>query len=162
MSVRQAIAAGALALLGVAASVGLAAWATTRRMRARSLPTGPDVVQVEVTAREWAWDVRHPGPDGVLGTRDDVTRRNELALPVGRDVVVQLRAGRVVHELALTGYGKHQGVAPGRPAAFAVRADVAGTSAMVCSQLCGEGHYQMVGRVTAMPADAWRAAGLGR
>jgi cytochrome c oxidase subunit 2 len=31
-----------------------------------------------------------------------------------------------------------------------------GESAMVCSQLCGVGHAQMVGRVVAMPYAAWR------
>jgi len=33
---------------------------------------------------------------------------------------------------------------------------------MVCSQLCGDGHYQMVGRVSALPEAAWRAGGFGR
>ena len=56
MSVKGAIAAGALVFLGIAGSVGLAVW---------------------------AWDVRRPGPDGVLGTGDDVMRANELRLPVG-------------------------------------------------------------------------------
>jgi cytochrome c oxidase subunit 2 len=162
MSVRGAVVAGALSLLGVAASVGLTVWATSRRMRGERLPTGPDVVHVEVTANEWSWAVRHPGPDGVLGTGDDVARANELALPVGRDVVVHVRSPRLAHELALVAYGRRKGAAPGRDGAFAVRAMEAGTSAMVCSQLCGPGHYQMAGRVVAMPEAAWRAAGLGR
>ncbi len=162
MSVKQAVAAGALALVSIAGSLGLAVWATSRRMRAAALPTGPDVVHVVVTAREWAWDVRHPGVDGVLGTGDDVTRTNELHLPVGRDVVVHLRTGRLVHELALVAYGKHKGVSPGRESAFAVRAGEVGESTMVCSQLCGDGHYQMVGRVVAEPVRQWRERGFGR
>ena len=162
MSVKQAIAAGAIALLGVAGATGFAVWATSRRMRDAALPTGPDVVHVEVTAREWAWEVRHPGVDGVLGTRDDVTRTNELHLPVGRDVVVHLRTARLVHELALVAYGRHKGASPGRDGAFAVRAMAAGESAMVCSQLCGDGHYQMVGRVVAEPEGQWRERGFGR
>lgn len=162
MKLRGAIVAGAMVFLGVAASVELAVWSTSRRLRRDALPTGPEVVHVEVIAREWCWDVRHPGVDGLLGTRDDMPRRNELVVPEGRDVVIHLRTERLAHELFLVAYGRYVRAAPGRGGVLALRAGAPGTSAMVCSQLCGSGHYQMVGRVTAVPLAAWRAAGLGR
>jgi cytochrome c oxidase subunit 2 len=162
MNLQGAIATGGLVLLGLAGSVGLAVWVASRRLRDDTLPRGPDVVHVGVTAREWVWDVRHPGPDAQLGTGDDVHRRNELVVPVGRDVVIHLRAGRLAHELFLPAYGRRKSVLPGRDGVFALRVVEPGTSTMVCSQLCGPGHYQMVGRVTAMAPAAWRAAGFGR
>ncbi len=53
---------------------------------------GPDAhpLEVEVWAQQWAWNVRYAGPDGKFGTPDDVVTLNEMHVPVGRAVVVQL------------------------------------------------------------------------
>lgn len=162
---RASWAAGAAVALGIAASVGLAVYVTSKRLAHTRLPSGPDVVHLEVTARSFSWDVRHPGPDGVLGTSDDVLRTDEMHVPVGRPVVVHLRTRDLVHGLFLPAYGVHQDVSPAREAAFWFRAPSAMRSQMVCSQLCGAGHYTMQGVVVAEGPEGWarwngaRAAG---
>ncbi len=148
--------AGGAVALGVVASFALAITFSARRLRHERLPTGPDVVHVEVIAQQYSWEVRHAGRDGVLGTRDDVTLSNELRVPVGRAVVVHLKTRDVVHGLFLPAYGAFRDVVPGTEAPFWFRADGEGESAMVCSQLCGVGHAQMRGRVVALSAPAWR------
>lgn len=153
---------GAMVTLGVLASVGLGVWATSRKLAHRHLPTGIDVVHVAVTARDWRWEVLTPGRDGVLGTGDDVARTNELRVPVGRAVVVHLRTRDLVHGLFLQGYGVHQDVTSSREETFWFRATEAGTTTMVCSQMCGEGHFRMQGRVVAVDAAAWAQGGDGR
>ncbi len=142
-------AAGALVAVGVVASFALAITFTARRYQHLKLPTGPDVVHVEVMAQQFAWTVRHPGPDRVLGTGDDVVRANELRIPVGRDVVVHLRTRDVVHGLFLPAFGVYRDALPGRDAPFAIKATAPGESQMLCSQLCGVGHSAMTGRVVA-------------
>ena len=62
----------------------------------------------------------------------------------------------MVHGLFLPAYGAYRDVVPGAEAPFWFRAEEAGESAMVCSQLCGVGHAQMRGRVVAVAESAWR------
>jgi cytochrome c oxidase subunit 2 len=142
-------------VVGIGASLWLAGTLAARRAQRRRLPTGPEVVHVAIEARQWAWRVRYTGPDGVLGTRDDRVAENEVRVPVGRPVVVHLTTRDVVHGLNLVGYGVFQDVSPRGPTDFWFRADAVGESAMVCSQLCGDRHYQMTGRVVAMEPATW-------
>lgn len=153
---------GVVVTLGVVATVAFGMWASSRKLAHRHLPTGPDVVHVAVTARDWRWEVTTPGRDGVLGTGDDVARTNELRVPVGRPVVVHLRTRDLVHGLFLQGFGMHQDVTASREEMFWFRATEAGVTTMVCSQMCGEGHFRMQGRVVAVDAAAWAQGGDGR
>ena len=148
--------AGAAVALGVVASFGLAISFTAKKFRRDRLPSGPDVVHVEVVAQQFSWAVRHPGRDNILGTRDDVLLSNELRVPVERDVVVHLKTRDVVHGLNMPAYNTFRDVMPGREVPVWLRARTAGESGMLCAQLCGVGHAQMVGRVVAMPFAAWR------
>lgn len=152
---RNWIAGGAVAL-GVVASFALAITFTARRFRHERLPTGPNVVHVEVMAQQFAWTVRHTGPDGVLGTRDDVILSNEMRVPMGRDVVVHLKTRDVVHGLSMPAYAIWRDALPGRETAFWFIARERGESAMLCSQLCGVAHAQMRGRVVALSDAEWR------
>jgi cytochrome c oxidase subunit II len=156
VNVRHLVAYG-LVVAGVVASFALAIVFTARRMRHTQLPTGPNVVHVEVTAKQYMWLVRHPGEDGVLGTSDDIVRDNELRVPVGRDVVVHLKSRDVVHGMFLPAYGTYRDVVPGHEAPFWFRARVPENSVMLCSQICGPGHSQMQGRVMAVSEVDWHA-----
>ncbi len=149
-------AAGALVAAGVGASFAFAITFTAKRFSHQRLPAGPGVVHVEVVARQFAWAVRHPGRDGILGTGDDVMRENELRVPVGREVVVHLKTRDVVHGLFLPAYGAYRDVAPGAEVAFWFRAAEPGESAMVCSQICGAEHAWMRGRVVAVASPEWQ------
>src|SRR5690606_5522103 len=59
-------------------------------LRTNEIAARPDAVRVEINARQWAWDVRHPGADGRFATADDLVAVNELVIPVDRPVVVQM------------------------------------------------------------------------
>ncbi len=50
----------------------------------------PDSYPIGVHAKQFEWQYTYPGPDGQLGTADDYTIRNQLHVPVNRDVVVIL------------------------------------------------------------------------
>jgi cytochrome c oxidase subunit 2 len=121
----------------------------------------PGAVRVEVNAQRWAWNVRHAGLDGVFATDDDVVTMNDLRVPVGRPVIVQLASSDVVHSFYVPALRVKLDAVPGRVHATWFRALRGGSFEIACAQHCGIHHDRMRGVVTAMPPDAfdgWVAA----
>lgn len=120
----------------------------------------PDL-EVEVTAKQFEWNVTYPGADNRLGTADDFTRRNQLHLPVDRVVHVHLGAEDVIHSFFLPEFRVKQDAVPGMRIPVWFEATQTGTYILGCAELCGLGHYRMRGTVTVHDGaefDSWSAA----
>ncbi|HWZ12680.1 MAG TPA: hypothetical protein VNX22_06015, partial [Acidobacteriaceae bacterium] len=111
------------------------------------------------------WYFRYPGPDATFGTtrpelvdaaagnplgldrRDsraaDDRVTSELVLPVNREVDVRLRALDVIHGFFIPGMRVKQNALPGSTLHVHFTPDVIGVYPIVCSQVCGLGHYRM-------------------
>ena len=115
----------------------------------------------EVTARQFQWMVRYPGPDGLLRTSDDLHTVNDLRFAKGQPVLIQLRSQDVVHSFFLPQMRIKQDAVPGWSIPVWFDADRAGNYELVCAELCGWGHYKMRGKVTVYETqeelDAWLA-----
>ncbi len=109
-------------------------------------PEGPPLA--EVTARQFQWMVRYPGPDGLLRTADDLHTLNDLRLVKGKPALIQLRSQDVVHSFFLPQFRVKQDAVPGWTISVWFDADRAGKYELVCAELCGWGHYKMRGEVT--------------
>ena len=59
----------------------------------------PGALRIEITAHQWAWAVRYPGPDGAFNSPGDVVTLNDLRVPIGVPVVIQLASNDVIHSL---------------------------------------------------------------
>jgi cytochrome c oxidase subunit II len=94
-------------------------------------------LEVAVAAKQFEWNVTYPGPDGVLGTADDFTRRNQLHLPVGRVVHVHLTAEDVIHSFFLPEFRVKQDAVPGMRIPVWFEATRTGTFMLGCAELCG-------------------------
>lgn len=118
-------------------------------------------MEVEVTAEQFAWNFRYPGPDGRFDTADDVATINQLHLPVGQPVIVRLRSKDVIHSFFLPQFRLKQDAVPGLPGRVWLQAERTGRWEIACAELCGLGHYRMKGFLTVeTPAQfaAWLAA----
>lgn len=136
------------------------AWAT----RVRDVPTSDDVVAIRVVAEQFAWNVHYPGQDRVFGrtdvslvaadnplgldasapsAADDVTTINEIVVPLGRPVVVQLNAKDVIHSFGVPAMRIKQDATPGMTTTAWFTPTRLGEFEVACSQLCGLGHYRM-------------------
>jgi len=111
--------------------------------------------RVEVTAQQWSWTFRYPGSDGVFETRDDILSLDELRAPVGRAVLLQLRAKDVVHSFYLPNFRTKVDAIPGHVTRLWFVPRELGVFEIACSQHCGVGHYRMRGELTVMPTEAW-------
>jgi cytochrome c oxidase subunit 2 len=107
---------------------------------------------IQVTGRQWFWDVRYPG-------REIVTA-NELHVPVGVPVEVEVRTADVIHSFWVPQLDRKIDLIPGRDNRVTFAANEAGVFRGECAEFCGEQHANMAFLVVAEPRrdfDAWLA-----
>lgn len=105
-------------------------------------------MNIEVTAEQFAWNIRYPGPDGKLDTSDDIVTLNQLHFPVGRAVIVSLHSKDVIHSFFLPEFRVKQDAVPGMTTRIWFEATRVGHWEIACAELCGLGHFRMKGFVT--------------
>ena len=149
-----------LAELILLVGFSLPAWAT----RLRDVPQTSEAVIVRAVAEQFAWNFHYPGPDGLFGStrvsqvgadnplgldpsspgaQDDLTLVNEMVVPMGRPVVVQLTAKDVIHSFGVPAMRIKQDANPGMRTTAWFTPTRPGDYDIACSQLCGLGHYRM-------------------
>ena len=101
--------------------------------------------EIKITAKQFNWDVFYPGPDGKLGTDDDVKFDNDLHVPVNKIVRLHLGASDVIHSFFIPNLRFKQDVVPGRTIIGWFEATKPGKYEMPCAELCGFGHSGMKG-----------------
>ncbi len=101
----------------------------------------------EVTARQFQWVIRYPGPDGKLNTVDDLVVVDDLHFTRDRMALIYLRSSDVLHSFFLPQLRVKQDAVPGLTIPVWFDADRAGDYELVCAELCGWGHYKMRGKV---------------
>jgi len=125
---------------------------------------------LKVTGHQWYWSYEYPdhgfGFDANMVQDDDLqtgqprllATDNQVVLPVGVPVRIQLTAGDVIHSWAMPALGIKTDAVPGRLNETWVRVDRAGTFYGQCSELCGVNHGFMPITLKAVPKeefDAW-------
>ncbi len=74
----------------------------------------PNVMPLaEVTARQFQWMIRYPGPDGRLGTADDLYKVNDLRFVKGQPVLIRLKSWDVIHSFYVPQLRIKQDAVPG-------------------------------------------------
>jgi cytochrome c oxidase subunit 2 len=144
-----------------AATLGRRAWASMY-----SVSPVDDVMRVQAMSQQFAFYFRYPGTDGQFGpihvskidpssgnyfgldrahdaaSRDDVVAAS-LALPVNRPVELLLDSQDVIHSFYVRELRVQQDMVPGMHIPLRFTPTKTGTYEIVCTQLCGLGHYRM-------------------
>jgi cytochrome c oxidase subunit 2 len=146
-----------------------------------TIPTeSEDTFHVRVVAQQFAWNVHYPGPDGKFGktdaslinpaanpigldygdpaTADDFVKVNDLHVPVGKLVRIDLSSMDVIHSLFLPVMRVKQDAIPGMTIPVWFKPTEIGRSEIQCAQLCGNNHSIMRGYLTVHPTDPSHAA----
>jgi cytochrome c oxidase subunit 2 len=105
----------------------------------------PTDLRIKVLGKQFNWEVSYPGPDGKLGTDDDIKFDNEIHVPVGKPVELVLAAKDVIHSVFLPNLRFKQDMVPGREIQAWFEATKPGKYEMPCAELCGFGHSGMKG-----------------
>jgi cytochrome c oxidase subunit 2 len=140
--------------------LGRKAWAETR-----FTPASQDAIKVEVTENQFVFNFRYPGPDGKFGRLDpklvsassgnpigldlnDPAAKDDiivptLTVPVNHQVELELRSQDVIHNFYVRELRLQQDAVPGIEIPIHFTATKIGQYEIVCTQLCGLGHYKM-------------------
>jgi cytochrome c oxidase subunit 2 len=156
IEVAVAIVEGVL-LLGMAVPL----WAKT----VDKFPAEKDATVIRVTAEQFTWSARYPGPDGIFGRQDfhAVTSSNplgyvdddpngkdditpplkEIHVPVNKPVIIYLTSKDVIHSFQLDPMRITQDAIPGMRVPTQFTPNRVGSYKLQCAQLCGAGHATM-------------------
>lgn len=116
---------------------------------------------VRIVAQQWAWSFQHAGPDGELGTDDDIKTVDELHVELGKTYQFELEARDVMHDFSVPVWRLKQDAIPGRIIRGWFQPTVPGEFDIQCAEMCGIGHGIMSARVmvhTPAEHEAWLAA----
>jgi cytochrome c oxidase subunit 2 len=100
-------------------------------------PTANTAVRVEVNARQWWWEVKYFTPAG------DFELANELHLPAGRPIELQLVTGDVIHSFWVPSLAGKVDMIPGHRNRLVLKADQPGVHRGQCAEYCGGQHALM-------------------
>jgi cytochrome c oxidase subunit 2 len=112
-------------------------------------PDGVDIIDVVVTGRQWWWDVEYQGEK----PQDRLRTANEIHIPVGRPVRIQLRSTDVIHSFWVPALQGKVDLIPGKVNTIWIQADSAGLYRGECAEYCGLQHTRMQFRVIAHQAS---------
>jgi cytochrome c oxidase subunit 2 len=145
-----------LAWSGIPLALVLVIFGVSTKVYLKMSPTEADAaaLEVQVTARKWAWHFDHPG--GKSG--------NELHLVAGRPAALVLASTDVVHSLYVPEFRLKQDAVPGRYTRMTFTPTLAGTFSILCAEYCGTNHSKMAAKVVVHPDqaswDAWSHEGV--
>ncbi len=160
---------GAVALVEGILLVGIAVTFWDREVDDSQNPRDSKVIQV--FAKQFAWNVRYPGKDGIFGTqdmkfvtsenvfgvdpsdpngKDDIQTLNEIHVPLVknadgkyRPVIIYISSKDVIHSFKVIAMRVTQDAIPGMRIPVWFRPIREGRFQINCAQLCGNGHSSM-------------------
>ena len=128
-----------------------------------------NAIKVEVMAYQWGWNFRLPGEDGALGKtsihnitddnpygldlddpngKDDLLVQDaDLHLQIDKPVKVLLRSIDVLHNFYVPEFRAKMDMVPGMITFYWFTPTKTGEYEILCAELCGTGHYAMLGTV---------------
>lgn len=101
--------------------------------------TSPADIRIRVTGEMWWWRVAYLDPDGELLFWD----ANEIHIPAGRTVRLELRSADVIHSLWVPRLSGKVDMIPGRSNVMHIQADRPGVYGGHCTEYCGGPHALM-------------------
>lgn len=126
-------------ILVVLSFMSASTWAKVKRH------APPSDFQIQVTAKQFNWEIVYPGPDGEFGSADDFQAENDIHVPVNKTVHVILSSKDVIHSFFLPNLRVKQDAVPGRDILVWFEATKPGKYELPCAELCGFGHSGMRG-----------------
>ena len=102
---------------------------------------GAEVLQVKVTGHQWWWEYEYP--------EEGIVTANELVIPAGRPVQLELTASDVIHNFWPPKLAGKVYAIPGRINYMKIQADRPGDYSGQCAEYCGLSHANMRLRVIA-------------
>ena len=138
---------------------GLLVWGLMLTSSLSATRVNGQEMRVKIIGEMWWWRVHYQDEEG----RETLREANELHIPVGTPVLLELEAADVIHSFWVPRLGGKMDMIPGRTNRLLIQADKPGIYKGQCAEYCGGPHALMGFIVVAhAPADfaRWRASRL--
>lgn len=110
--------------------------------------TPPETTRtVRVVGHMWWWEVRYPD--------EQIVTANEIYIPVGEPVRIELRSADVIHSLWVPNLQGKMDLLPDKTNETWLQADRPGRFRGICAEYCGVQHAKMGLVVVALPRDEY-------
>jgi cytochrome c oxidase subunit 2 len=119
---------------------------------------------IKAEGKQWVWSFQYP-TDAKFKLSDGTYLKGaeELHIPAGQKVKIELSAVDVIHAFYVPKLGGQKDAVPGRATEMWIQADRPGTYNGQCIEFCGTGHADMLITIVAQnPTDyaAWQVAAV--
>ncbi|MCY3635223.1 MAG: cytochrome c oxidase subunit II [bacterium] len=117
-----------------------------------------DDMVVTVIGQQWWWEYQYH-LDGDTDTPPDFVTANELVIPVGQDVALDIKSRDVIHSFWIPKLNGKRDAVPGRSHDWVIQADEPGRFRGQCTEFCGLSHGYMKMVAIALPRaefNQWR------
>ncbi len=111
----------------------------------------PEPYEVELIGERFAWRMRHPGRDHVLGSSDDWLTDGRFILPADHPVTIRLTSLDYVYTWGLPAKGAEQIAVPGMRFEVALPPLSVGRWTYEGSPFCGGEHSRLAGAFDLLP-----------
>jgi cytochrome c oxidase subunit 2 len=104
-----------------------------------ALSSDPNALIIKLTGHQWWWEVQYDDrePSNIL------TTANEIHIPTGRTVKIDLRSVDVIHSFWVPNLHGKKDLIPGHPTSTWLKADREGNFRGQCAEFCGFQHAHM-------------------
>lgn len=152
----------AVASAAVVSTLGLLALLTASVLAGRAVatPVGSEALRIQIVGHQWWWEVIYPEEP----PSDTVITANEIHVPIGRPVLLELSSTDVIHSFWAPNLNGKKDLIPGRPTRHLLRPERPGVFEGRCAEFCGYQHAHMGFLLIAEERDrfdAWLAAQRG-
>jgi len=150
-------------------------------------PSDKEAQLMRITAQQFAWSARYPGPDGKFGKQDiklvtpgnplgllqldeklkvedpdgkddvNLPANTEIWVPLGKPVIASITSLDVIHSFKVLALRVTQDAIPGMRIPVHFVATKTNTYQINCAQLCGVGHSNMKGLLKVVPQPEFDA-----
>jgi cytochrome c oxidase subunit II len=113
-----------------------------------------EAMTVKVTGQQWFWEYTYDtNGDGKFDDSEDVLTANDLVVPAGVDVNLEIHSNDVIHSYWIPALNGKKDAVPGREHPLRINADQPGVYVGQCTEFCGLSHAYMRQRVVALTPD---------
>ena len=111
----------------------------------------PEIADMEITVfgQQWWWSYEYD-LDPAEDDGPEIVTANDLVIPIGSDVTLNLEARDVIHSFWIPALNGTRDVVPGRTHSLVLQADEPGIFDGQCKEYCGLSHANMKQRVVAL------------
>ena len=107
-----------------------------------------DAIEIKVTGQKWFWTFDYPGGANTV---------NDLYVPEGKAVKLLLSSQDVIHSFFVPDFRMKMDVLPNRYTIAWFEAIRAGEFQIFCTEYCGKGHSEMLGKVNVLSEKDYQA-----